>query len=150
MWHWQGFHMAAQFLLTQGVQVVLVGAKSDETVCTKVSQGLDVINLAGQTTIPEAMFVIKHARLVVCNDSMSLHMASAMKIPTVAIFCATSPEFGYGPWKNRAIIIERKNLACKPCRPHGSRKCPNGSEACMNAIDTDEVIKAIKELLAIP
>lgn len=150
MWHWRGFHMVAQFLLTQGVQVVLLGAKSDETVCTKVSQGLDVINLAGRTTIPEAMFVIKHARLVVCNDSMSLHMASAMKIPTVAIFCATSPEFGYGPWKNRAIIIERKNLACKPCRPHGSRKCPNGSEACMNAIDTDEVIKATKELLAMP
>lgn len=149
MWHWQGFQKVAEFLLTQGVKVVLVGSKSDEPVCTKVSKGLDVVNLAGRTTISEAMFVIKHAGLVVCNDSMSLHMASAMKIPTVAIFCATSPEFGYGPWKNRAIIIERKNLACKPCRPHGSPECPNGTETCIKDLSADEVIKATKELLAI-
>ncbi len=149
MWHWEGFQTVANFLLQQGFKVVLLGSKSDESVCAKVSQGLDVINLAGRTSISEAMFVIQHARLVVCNDSMSLHMSSAMKIPTVAIFCATSPEFGYGPWKNNAIVIEKKDLSCKPCRPHGSHKCPNGSEACMNDIHTQEVIDATKELLAI-
>ena len=149
MWHWEGFQAVGLFLRKQGLKVVLLGSKSDETVCTRVSQGQDVIDLAGRTTIPDAMFVIKHARLVVCNDSMSLHMSSAMKIPTVAIFCATSPEFGYGPWKNKAIVIEKNELSCKPCRPHGSHKCPNGSEACMNDITTDEVIDATKKLLAI-
>ena len=149
MWHWKGFQGVAHFLREQGFKVVLMGSKSDETVCAKVSQGHDVINLAGRTTISEAMFVIKHARLVVCNDSMSLHMSSAMKIPTAAIFCATSPDFGYGPWKNRAIVIEKKDLSCRPGRPHGSNKCPNDSEACMNDIKTEEVISAVKELLTI-
>ncbi len=149
MWHWKGFQSVARFLRSRNYNVVLMGSESDKDVCTKVSEGSDAINLAGRTTISEAMFVVQHARLVVCNDSMSLHMASAMKIPTVAIFCATSPEFGYGPWKNRAIVIEKSDLRCKPCRPHGSRRCPNGTEACMNDISTDEVIDATKKLLAI-
>lgn len=96
------------------------------------------------------MAVMQKARLVVCNDSMSLHMASALKVPTVAIFCATSPTFGYGPWQNQAIVVERRDLACKPCRPHGSRRCPNGTEACMRGLAADEVISAVDRLLDAP
>lgn len=149
MWHWEGFRAVARFLLASGIQVILLGSKSDNKVCTKVSQGLDIINLAGRTTISEAMFVVKNARLMVCNDSMSLHMASAMKIPTVVVFCATSPDFGYGPWNNRAIIVEKKDLECKPCRTHGSPKCPNGTEACMRDLPADQVVRAVHELMDI-
>ncbi len=147
MWHWEGYREVAQFLLKLGIQVVLLGSESDNKVCTKVSQDLNVINLAGQTTISEAMYVVKNARLMVCNDSMSLHMASAMKIPTVAVFCATSPDFGYGPWKNKAVIVEKKGLNCKPCRSHGSPKCPTGTQACMQDLPADQVIRAVQELM---
>lgn len=147
MWFAEGFHSVATFLLKQGYRVVLVGAKSDEAVCNAVAQDLDVLNFAGGTDISDTMHIVKYAKLVVCNDSMTLHMASAFKIPTVAIFCATSPEFGYGPWKNNAIVVEKQGLHCKPCRPHGSEKCPEGTDACMKGLSPDEVIKAIRKVL---
>ncbi len=147
MWHWEGYRKVARYLLARKIGVVLLGAASEKPVCDQVARDLDVINLAGRSTISEAVFVMQHACVVVCNDSMALHMASALKIPTAVIFCATSPKFGYGPWQNRAIVIERNELACKPCRPHGSMRCPNGTEACMRGPDPSEVIDAVRQLL---
>ena len=149
MWHWQGYRSIAHFLINMRISVVLLGALSDKDVCKSVAKELDIIDLSGETSISEAMYVMKNAKLSVCNDSMSLHMSSAFKVPTVAIFCATSPDFGYGPWKNRSIVVERTDLDCKPCRSHGSNTCPTGTEACMKDLSPDKVIDAIKELLKI-
>ena len=148
MWFSEGFRSVAAYLRQQGYQVVLTGAAADETACRTVSRDLDLINLAGKSDISETMYVVRHADLVVCNDSMTLHMASAFKIPNVAVFCATSPKFGYGPWKNRAVVVEKQDLACKPCRPHGSMLCPEGTDACMNELPPEQVIAAIPKVLA--
>lgn len=146
MWDWRGFREVAEWLIDRGQAVVLVGAKSELETCQKVSEGLKVVNLAGKTSIPEMMSVIQKSVLVVCNDSMSLHLASAFKIPTVTIFCATSPRFGFGPWKNRATVVERSDLTCKPCRAHGSNKCPIGTFDCSLNLPAREVTSAIEAL----
>lgn len=148
MWHWEGYREVAQFLLKRGFVVVLLGAPSDEKVNAIVAQGLEVLNFAGKTSIADAMYIINNARLVVCNDSMPLHIASAFKVPNVAVFCATSPQFGFYPWNNNAIVVE-KDLACKPCSRHGEKRCPTGTEACMKELSHLEVISATKRLLDI-
>lgn len=148
MWHWQGYRETAEFFLTKGFQVVLIGAAADKSVNCRVSNGLNVHDFAG-TSISETMVIVKNAKLIICNDSMALHMASAFKIPTVAVFCATSPEFGFGPWENRAIVVEKKGLACKPCHRHGKQTCPERTEACMKELSHTEVIDAASNLLNI-
>ncbi len=148
MWHWQGYREVANFMLNKGFEVVLLGAKLEKEVNAKVAQGLKVTDLTGKTDIAEAMYIIKNAMLVVCNDSMSLHLASAFKIPNVAIFCATSPEFGFAPWNNKAAVVELKTLDCKPCQRHGGKYCPKGTEACMKELSYIEIIHAIEKLLA--
>ncbi len=147
MWHWSGFHEVAEYMLEKGYGVVLLGARSDVRVNAKVGRGLDAIDLAGKTSISAAMYVIKNSKLVICNDSMALHLASAFKVPNVAIFCSTSPSFGFGPWQNNAMVIEREDLTCKPCGRHGYKKCPTGTEACMQELSTESVISAIEKLL---
>ncbi len=147
MWPWQGYQEVAKYLLEKSFQVVLLGAPSEKPVSEKVAQGLDVINLAGRTNISDAMHVIHNAGLVVCNDSMALHLASAFKVPNVAIFCSTSPAFGFGPWQNNAIVVERGDLDCKPCAPHGGQKCPTGTDACMLGLAPESVIGAVEKLL---
>lgn len=146
-WQWQGFRAVAEYLLSRHINVVLLGSADDKQVCAKVADNLDVLDLSGMTSIADAVFMVAHADLMVCNDSMSQHMASALKVPNVVIFCATSPAFGYGPWKNRAIVKEVKDLDCKPCRTHGSKTCPNATEACMRELSAQEVIAAVAELL---
>jgi heptosyltransferase II len=144
MWHSQGFRDVSFFLKNSDINVVLLGSKEDIKVNAKVAYHADFIDLTGKTTISETMYIISKASIVVCNDSMGLHMASAFKIPNVAIFCATSPDFGFSPWKNKAIIVQ-EDLKCRPCARHGSQKCPNGTDACMK-FSADKVIDAVKML----
>jgi lipopolysaccharide heptosyltransferase II len=146
-WHWQGFMKTAEYCIKKGLHVILIGGKDDVSICRKIKTKVDVIDLSGKIQIPDTLYVMKNAKLLVCNDSMSLHMASAFKTPTVTVFCATSPKFGFGPWQNlNARIVEDETLECKPCRPHGSNKCPNNTEKCMN-VSAKKVIEACKELL---
>ncbi len=110
---------------------------------------LKILDLSGKTSIREAIYIVSCAKMIVCNDSMSLHMASAFKIPTIVIFCSTIPEFGYGPWENdKAIVIEKK-IDCRPCGSHGKKACPAGTNACMEEISHKEVINAIESLLTL-
>lgn len=145
-WSATGYHKVAEYLTQKGWAVVLMGSDEEVEVCQKVAGSLKVLNLAGRGNLDTALYLTKHARLMICNDSMALHMASACKIPTVAIFCATTPEFGFGPWQNRAIIVEKKHLSCRPCARHGSRQCPNKTRSCMDELPATEVIEAIETI----
>jgi len=146
MWHWQGYREVARHFLALGWQAVILGAAAEKQVAHKVCEGLPALNLAGETTISEVMYLVRHAALVVCNDSMALHLASGFKVPAVAVFCATSPAFGFGPWKNEALVVE-ENLPCRPCSRHGTRRCPLGTESCMR-LPAKLVIEKAELLLA--
>lgn len=146
-WSVTGYREVAEHFLRIGLEVVVVGSMAEREIADQVCNGLSVINLAGRTTLAELSSIVRESSLVVCNDSMCLHLASAHKIPTVAIFCATSPKFGFGPWQNENEIVERNDLDCKPCRRHGSNRCPTGTESCMNGLAASPVIRACEKLL---
>lgn len=146
-WSAAGYHEVAEYLIDKGLQVVLMGSAEEVEVCRAVASNLKVINLAGEGNLDSALYLTTHAKMMICNDSMALHMASACKVPTVAIFCATVPEFGFGPWQNRALVVEKGDLSCRPCARHGSRTCPNQTRACMDELAASEVIKAVEKLL---
>lgn len=148
MWHWGEYRRLVQHYASLGVRVLLMGGPKERAVATRIADGIPGIsNLAGQTSLDEALYIVKHASLVVCNDSMALHMAGGFKVPVVSVFCATSPSFGFGPWQTLSQVIEREDLPCKPCRRHGSRQCPLGTEECMRGVPAARVIRAVDELL---
>ena len=111
-------------------------------------EGLAVHNFTGKTTLSEMFLFVSQANALCCNDSMALHVGSAFKIPTVVVFCATAPEFGFGPWMNpNAVVVERTNLPCRPCRRHGSKQCPTGTELCIKTVTPLMVISALEKVL---
>ena len=66
-------------------------------------------------------------------DSGPLHICSAMNAPVTAIFCSTSPAFGFGPLSDISIVVEpQEKLSCRPCGAHGHKKCPEGHFKCGN------------------
>jgi heptosyltransferase-2 len=151
-WRAEGFREVALGLVKRGYRVLVVGAPADSQVCERVCADVgdssgDLVNLCAKTSLVDLVFLIKRAAGVICNDSLALHLASATKVATVVIFCATSPLFGFGPWKNRAAVVERKDLFCKPCRRHGSRRCPTGTEACMTGVSSSDVLGAFDDLV---
>ena len=149
-WSWEGFRATAQHFIRRGYAVLIVGGPEDRVLSEKIARGLDVINLTGESSIPDVMFIVKNARLVICNDSMAMHIACAFKIPVVATFCATTASLGYSPWKNNSIVLEKTDLECKPCGRHGGNHCPTGTLACIKGITPDNVIEAAGRLLAKP
>ncbi|MFY7989164.1 MAG: glycosyltransferase family 9 protein, partial [Fluviicola sp.] len=76
---------------------------------------------------------IANATRCFVNDSGPLHIASAMNTPTTAFFCATIPDFGFGPLADDSEIKEvQENLDCRPCGLHGGKSCPKGHFKCGN------------------
>ncbi len=146
-WYWKHYRSVIQDLIARGERIVVVGSPAEAEICGAVCAGLEVDDLSGKLSLPELMFVIAHAKLLICNDSMPLHLASTFKVPTVAIFCATSPKFGFGPWRNLSRIVEKEGLSCKPCRAHGSKICPERTDACMKELEPLKVLSAATELL---
>jgi lipopolysaccharide heptosyltransferase II len=151
MWYWKHYRTVAAHFIAQGYAVALLGGPADRTVNQRVANKLGVIDLAGETSVAEAMAIVQHARIMICNDSMALHMASTFRIPCVAIFCATCPSFGFGPWQNpRAVVVEKKDLSCKPCARHGGHTCPTGTRACMETLLPEEILAAANKVLMLP
>ncbi|NDC38764.1 MAG: glycosyltransferase family 9 protein, partial [Proteobacteria bacterium] len=146
MWDWRGYREVARRFLAEGRNVVLLGAPAEQPITALVAGATPVIDLGGKTSIAEVAWVISKAAVVVCNDSMALHLASAARVPAVAVFCATSPQFGFGPWRNIATVLEVDGLACKPCSRHGGDLCPTGTWACSRELSPQRVYDAAREI----
>jgi heptosyltransferase-2 len=146
-WAWEGFRETARHFILRGHPVLIVGGPEDRALSEKIAMGLDVVNLTGESGIADVMHIIRQSRLVICNDSMAMHIACAFKIPVVAIFCATTASLGYTPWKNNSILLEKTDLDCKPCGRHGGNRCPTGTYACIEGITPERVIEAGTRLL---
>jgi heptosyltransferase-2 len=124
-------------------QVILLGGKADWEVAQEVQKlaQTKLINLAGKTTLREAIYLISQCRLFISNDSGLMHIAGALNIPTVAIFGSTNP-VTTSPVGNKSIIV-RKEVSCSPCL---KEKCPTDFR-CMKLISVEDVFKAAQNLV---
>jgi heptosyltransferase-3 len=101
------------------------------------------INLAGQLGIKELGAVASRASLFVGVDSMPMHLASAMGVPTVALF-GPSGEVMWGPWGTRSSVVSTTH-SCRPCGQDG---CGGGKVSeCLTLLPVDAVHAAARELL---
>jgi heptosyltransferase-1 len=75
------------------LSVVGAGIASEKILVEQLQQNtaVPILNLAGQTNIPELAALLKQARLVISNDTGPGHLAEALKTPTVLIFGHTNP-----------------------------------------------------------
>jgi heptosyltransferase-2 len=132
---------------TYGCQAILFGAPEDREIAAKVESlcRSKPINSAGRLSLTDLPAAISLCQVFVTNDSGPMHIAAACDVPTVAIFCATAPSQGFYPYASNAIVVQ-KNLACRPCSPHGGRRCPLGSEDCIRQIEAGPVLAAVQRL----
>ena len=102
-----------------GAKIIIIGSKSEiemsERILGKI-QDSAVISTVGKTTVAQMAGLIKLSHLFIGNDSAPLHIASALKIPTVAIFGSTSPKQMLSD-HSRCVVI-KKNLPGLPCYLH--------------------------------
>jgi len=121
-----------------GIPIVIVGGPKDYP----DSASLDKGNLVGKTTLLQMIEIIKRAKLFIGPDSGPVHIAAAVKTPSIALFSKDIPS-RWAPKKNCKVIS--LNLLCSPCGDEVARKCP--TLQCNRGITSDIVFQAVKEEL---
>lgn len=144
---WPAAHFAglAQMLWHErpDAQVALLGSGKDRDVCEEVAaKAPGIRNLAGVTTLEDAVALLAHADAVVSNDSGLLHVASALNRAIVAIYGSTDPNHA-PPFSDVAASLFL-GIECSPCR---QRECPLGHHRCMNDIAPAMAWEPLKRML---
>ncbi len=73
--------------------VVAVGTQSEANAIDQIAQATatPITNLAGQTNLKTLCALLRHAKLVVSNDTGPGHIASALGVPLVMLFSWSNP-----------------------------------------------------------
>ena len=124
-------------------QVAIFGSAAERDVCEQVKNGVrvPVHNFAGETTLGEYIELAAACTAYLTNDSGPMHIASALGLPTVAVFGATD-HVTTGPTGPLARVV-RENVECSPCL---KRECPI-DHRCMTRVSAERVAKTALELL---
>jgi len=143
---------AAMRLIAQGQDrsgFVLLGDRDERDLAAAIAAGYGgpLLDLSGETSLELLGAIIERLDLLICNDSAPIHIAGAYGVPTVAVFLATHPRFGFGPFAQRYRIAQAE-LACRPCSPHGTPRCPLGHFNCAHLLAPEIVASYARELLA--
>jgi len=144
MWFPERFTAVADRLVNDfSARILLFGSNSDRKRAETVQQSSNnmFLNLAGNTSLKEAIALISRCDLFISNDSGLMHVAGALGIPLVAIFGSTNP-VTTSPVGKKSIVLY-KNVPCSPCL---KKTCPTDFR-CMDLITADEVYDKAKKLL---
>jgi lipopolysaccharide heptosyltransferase II len=145
-WPADRFAAVARDLASEFDSVLLFGSQGEANACAQVASGLGgltVLDLAGGTSLGQALALLSKLGLFISNDSGLMHAAAALGTPTVAVFGSTNP-VTTGPLGPRVSLI-REAVDCSPClKP----ECPTGDLRCFMAIEPARVADAARNLLA--
>lgn len=119
-----------------------------ESIASRVRHQEKVLAVEG-VTVRQAAALMGRCAFFVSNDSGPMHMAAAMRVPTVSIFGPTNPVW-VRPWGVRHRVV-RSGVPCSPCFTYSPKpmKCrQNGSYVCLSQLEVDQVFHACIELLS--
>ena len=143
-WLPERFAAAAADVAAQlGAGVGLFGSKEERELCEQIARMIraPVHNFAGETTLGEFIDLAAACRVYITNDSGGMHIASALGVPTIAVFGATD-DIATGPTGPLARVI-RQPVDCSPCL---LRECPI-DHRCMTRVEADIVVRTALELI---
>jgi heptosyltransferase II len=126
-----------------GATVAVFGSKDERELCASVAASIasPSKNFAGETSLAEFIDLAAACRVYLTNDSGAMHIASALGVPTVAVFGATN-EITTGPTGPLARVV-REPVECSPCL---KRECPI-DHRCMTRVEAARVAQAALDLL---
>lgn len=126
------------------VQILLMGSPKDRAVCEEITAIVpEAHNLAGTTSLSEAIALISRAAAVVTNDSGLMHIGAALGRPVVAIYGPTDPR--HTPPLSELAKVLWLHIECSPCQ---QRECPLGHQNCMKQILPEAVWQPLQPMLA--
>lgn len=112
-----GFFAAIVNMIAQetGRPIVLLGGPRDKGRCEAIAAAAAVpaLNMAARTTLAESARIIQEAAYLITIDSLPLHIAVALKTPTLALFGPSNPRALLPPQSPVTALLPE--TPCAPC-----------------------------------
>jgi len=135
--------VADRLMQSVGCPVVVVGSARERGIAREMTSSMKrpPIVLTGETTLQELIAVISLSKLFISNDSGPMHLAAALRVPTIGIFGPTDERIT-SPWGKGHTVVSRQ-LDCRPCQ---LADCPTDHQ-CMRGITAEEVYSVAQQKL---
>ncbi len=139
----------ARALDPERVQLVWIGAPWERELFDAVgaldpgpawSAAEDALHPSLETMID----TIASCAVLVAGDTGPLHLARALGVPVAALFGPTDEALHHFGARDRVLTV---SIDCRPCSPHGHRRCPLGHHRCLDTLGGDRVASSLGPIL---
>lgn len=138
-WPTDRFVQLAKLLLKDGKNIAIIGIEEESFIAEKIikeCKSNDIVNLCGKTTIEELPYAVKNLKYVITPDTGTMHLAIALKIPTICLYSPSNPNYT-GPYQDRHLHhVIKKNGEFVNNKPKKQR-----SNKAMEMISVNDVYK---------
>lgn len=138
-----------------GITAVVCGGRAEETLGKTIEMEVTVpiINLTGQTSLPDLAAVISEARFVIANETGAIHIAAALGIPSICI--EGGGHFGrFVPYSSDIITLKQlpipvfQRMECYGCNWECIHSIPIGKAApCIEMVTLECVLSVVVTLV---
>lgn len=124
--------------------IILYGGENDtsfsQAILNNLNGSIDITNYTGQLSLEQLPFSFQSLSLYIGHDSGLTHLASALNIPTVAVYpgCGNYPV--WRPAGENTTILHVSPF-CSPCNIRNIKDC-KFNMMCFEPITVDEVFRA--------
>lgn len=138
--------LANLLLKKKNIKIILTGSKNDKIMCDKFVKNINfnanILNFAGIFSIRSAAALIGKLDLFITPDTGPLHIAAALKTPTITLFAVASPLSSNPNFDTNLHKFIKKDQTCTPCL---DKRCKY--QKCMLQITPLEVYNLCKKFL---
>lgn len=153
-WPAERFAAVAKAMLDAGdvERVVVVGSSGERSACealvrlvhpvateSTAGEPSRIIDAMGQTSVGELMALVKHAALLIANDSAALHMGVGFDRPIVGLFGPTDVK-RVGPMGRSDAVVQHVTAG-----EELDHKAASAGRAMMERIGVDEVLERARQ-----
>ena len=167
-WPVERFIKVIDYLIDEhDLTVHLCGGKDEveyeKQILERTHKKKKVVSHIGKISFSEWSAIIQHADIVIGNDSATIHIAAAARVPAICI-TGVYDKFQFFPYKTdnpqeRLPVALYEDMPCAWCRTfgydagYGNQKCKkrikNGQcTVCILKVSTQSVLEKTEELLA--
>ena len=133
-------------LQNDNYKIILTGSNKDKILTNafmkKIKDKNRVLNLAGIFNIRQAAALIDRLDILVTPDTGPLHIAAALKTPTIALFAVADPKTSNPDFDEEVHKFVKKDRTCNPCL---GKRCKY--QKCMLQISAKEIYELLKDLV---
>ena len=141
VWPADKFKRLVELITETGAKIAVLGTAKEREMAEEIASGNSgVIDLTGKTTFHQLAAVLKRCRLLISNDTGTVHLASAVGTRVIGLYMSHAYPVETGPYGEGHISISPV-IACFPC--NWKEVCLY-NHMCRDFITPDDVYSVVK------